>query len=81
MCSFIDLSLKVNENYLLYSSATEFSVQMDGASQTDSSSSLKALFCETRLNWHKKAVVSVMEAGGVNWLVGKVGNLVLFSRF
>ncbi|KAL9450104.1 hypothetical protein AB3S75_011937 [Citrus x aurantiifolia] len=69
MCSFIDLSLKVNENYLLYSSTTEFSVQMDGASQTDSSSSLKAPFCETRLNWHKKAVVSVMEAGGVNWLV------------
>ncbi|GAY48147.1 hypothetical protein CUMW_109580 [Citrus unshiu] len=66
MCSFIDLSLKVNENYLLYSSTTEFSVQMDGASQTDSSSSLKAPFCETRLNWHKKAVVSVMEAGGVN---------------
>jgi len=23
-------------------------------------------------NWQKKAIVSVMEAGGVNWLVGKV---------
>ena len=24
-------------------------------------------------NWQQKAIVSVMEAGGVNWLVGKVG--------
>jgi hypothetical protein len=28
-------------------------------------------------NWQQKAIVSVMEAGGVNWLVGKVG----FSMF
>lgn len=28
-------------------------------------------------NWQKKAIVSVMEAGGVNWLVGKV----IFSMF
>jgi hypothetical protein len=26
-------------------------------------------------NWQQKAIVSVMEAGGVNWLVGKVGFL------
>lgn len=81
MCGFIDLSPEVHGNSLLYSNTTEFSIQRDGASPTDSSSSLKAPFCETRLNWHKKAVVSVMEAGGVNWLVGKVGNLVFFSTF
>ncbi|CAI9294876.1 unnamed protein product [Lactuca saligna] len=27
---------------------------------------------EKRLQWHQKAVISVMEAGGLNWLVGKV---------
>lgn len=26
---------------------------------------------ETMIRWHQKAIVSVMEAGGLNWLVGK----------
>lgn len=27
---------------------------------------------ETNLSWHQTTVVSVMEAGGLNWLLGKV---------
>lgn len=38
-----------------------------------SSNSSKLLSTEARLHWRQKAVVSVMEAGGLNWLVGKVG--------
>lgn len=30
---------------------------------------------ETMMRWRQKAIVSVMEAGGLNWLVGKVGSL------
>lgn len=38
----------------------------------DHSLSMKVPTCEERLMWRQKAVVSVMEAGGINWLVGKV---------
>lgn len=71
ICSFIDLNSNVYENSQLYSKTIGFNSR-DGASQIDSSSSLKAP-CETSFQWHQKAVVSVMEAGGLNWLVGKVG--------
>lgn len=74
MCSFIDLNSNVNEKVQLYSNTIEFSILRQGASSSDSSKSLDVPLSEARLNWHKKAVVSVMEAGGLNWLVGKVGN-------
>lgn len=32
----------------------------------------RKLFSETRIIWQQKAIVMVIEAGGVNWLVGKV---------
>lgn len=38
----------------------------------DPSLTMKVPSCEERLMWQQKAVVSVMEAGGINWLVGKV---------
>ena len=38
----------------------------------DHSLSMNIPSCEERLMWRQKAVVSVMEAGGINWLVGKV---------
>ena len=38
----------------------------------DHSLSMKVPTCEERLMWRQKAVVLVMEAGGINWLVGKV---------
>lgn len=72
ICNFIDLNTNVYKKAQLYSSSVEFSVTNWGASSVDSSSSLKVP-SEARLYWHQKAVVSVMEAGGLNWLVGKVG--------
>lgn len=36
------------------------------------SSNPKSLISEKKLDWQQKAIVLVMEAGGVNWLVGKV---------
>lgn len=71
ICSFIDLNSNVNEKAQLYSYTIEFSFPRNDASSSDPSSSIKVPNSETRLNWHNKAVVSVMEAGGLNWLVGK----------
>lgn len=69
MCSFIDLNSNVNEKSQLYSNILEFSVPSASSLPTDSSGSLKDPICEPRIQWHRKAVVSVMEAGGLNWLV------------
>lgn len=71
--SFIDLDSNVYEKAQLYSNGIGF-VPSGGKSPLDSSSNLKAPSYETMLSWHHKAVVSVMEAGGLNWLVGKVCN-------
>ncbi|KAF3447262.1 hypothetical protein FNV43_RR12442 [Rhamnella rubrinervis] len=68
ICSFIDLNSNVYENSQLYSKTIGL-YSRDGASQIDSSSSLKVPSWETSFQWHQKAVVSVMEAGGLNWLV------------
>jgi hypothetical protein len=68
--SFIDLDSNVYEKSQLYSNSIGF-VPSSGKSPLDSSSNLKVSSYETRLCWHQKAVVSVMEAGGLNWLVGK----------
>lgn len=55
---------------------TEGSYEIGASSSIDSSNSLKGSLSETRLHWHQKAIVSVMEAGGLNWLVGKLGSSV-----
>lgn len=70
--SFIDLNSNVLENTWLYSNTTGFDLR-GGPSQIDSSSSSLRVSSEIKINWHQKAVLSVMEAGGLNWLVGKVG--------
>lgn len=70
--TFIDLNSNVNEKCQLYSNTIGF-VSGGGASPVDSSSSSKVPSSGVLLYWHQKAVVSVMEAGGLNWLVGKVG--------
>ena len=75
ICSFIDLNSNVCEKAQMYS-ITEDSSVIGASSSIDSSNSLKGSLSETRLHWHQKAVVSVMEAGGLNWLVGKVGTFV-----
>lgn len=71
-CSFIDLNSNVKEKAHLYSNTIEFSVPRNYDLPTNTSSSIKVPNDETMVIWHNKAVVSVMEAGGLNWLVGKV---------
>lgn len=64
----------------LHTLGTEKTQFVDGVSHMSSkknphdvsSSGPKSLVSETRLLWQQKAIVMVMEAGGVNWLVGKV---------
>lgn len=80
ICSFIDLHTNTLEKAQMYSNATEFSIPRSGASSIDLPSNMKVPHCETRLQWHQKAVISVMEAGGLNWLVGKVGDFSLFLK-
>lgn len=69
---FINLNANLFEKAHLYSSSLEFYASIWGASSNDSPSNVKVP-TETNLYWHQKAVVLVMEAGGLNWLVGKVG--------
>lgn len=71
--TFIDLNSNVNEKRQMYSNTIGF-LSGGGASRVDSSSTSKDPSSEILLRWHQQAVVSVMEAGGLNWLVGKVGN-------
>ncbi|KAM2274619.1 hypothetical protein ACFX1S_044403 [Malus domestica] len=71
--SFIDLNSNVYERGQLCSNTIGF-VSRGCASPVGSSGKVPS--SEIRLRWHQRAVVSVMEAGGLNWLVGKVGNFV-----
>ncbi|KAF4394948.1 hypothetical protein F8388_017676 [Cannabis sativa] len=64
---FIELNSNVYENSQLYNNSIGFILGV-GESSVDSSSSLNVP-SETMISWHQKAVVSVMEAGGLNWLV------------
>ncbi|KAE8714372.1 Binding isoform 4 [Hibiscus syriacus] len=65
---FIDLNSNVYEKAQMYSITEDFS-EIGSSSSSDPSNSLKDSLSERRLQWHRKAVVSVMEAGGLNWLV------------
>lgn len=64
-CSFIEINSKICEKAHVYGTTSE-------CSETSSSSLSLHSYQSVRLLWHQKAVVSVMEAGGLNWLVGKV---------
>ncbi|KAK9032820.1 hypothetical protein V6N11_017863 [Hibiscus sabdariffa] len=68
ICCFIDLNSNVYEKAQMYSITEDFSV-IGASSSSDPSNSLKVSLSERKLHWHRKAVVSVMEAGGLNWLV------------
>ncbi|MBA0765156.1 hypothetical protein Gotri_014405, partial [Gossypium trilobum] len=67
ICCFIDLNSNVYEKAQMYSITEDFSVI--GALSSIDPDSLKDSLSERTLHWHRKAVVSVMEAGGLNWLV------------
>ncbi|KAJ6939644.1 BEACH domain-containing protein lvsC isoform X3 [Populus alba x Populus x berolinensis] len=68
ICGYIDLNTNLYEKAQLFSSHAEFFTSSWGASSNESSSGVEVP-TETRLYWHQRAVVSVMEAGFLNWLV------------
>uniref|UniRef100_A0A7N0VH18 BEACH domain-containing protein B n=1 Tax=Kalanchoe fedtschenkoi TaxID=63787 RepID=A0A7N0VH18_KALFE len=68
VCSFIELNANAYKKAQVYSAILEFAVPGRGADVTEHfDSSFHS--SEVNLHWHHKAVVSVMEAGGLNWLV------------
>lgn len=71
LCSFIDLHSGEYENTQLNNSSWVFYEPKTGATSPQSSTSVKAPYSETLLQWHHRAIVLLMEAGGLNWLVGK----------
>ncbi|KAL1821830.1 hypothetical protein ACET3Z_016699 [Daucus carota] len=68
ICSFINLYSDVYELSQPYYSMLKFSFLKGGSKSVESSSETTAP-SEARIRWHQKAVISVMEAGGLNWLV------------
>ncbi|CAM8878100.1 unnamed protein product [Rhodiola kirilowii] len=68
VCSFIELNPNVYKKAQMYSTILEFAVTGHGADATEHSY-FSDHSSEVKLHWHHKAVVSVMEAGGLNWLV------------
>lgn len=64
---FIDLGSNIDKKDELFCSLVGFISRVDAA--ISSSNSSKVLSTEARLHWRQKAIVSVMEAGGLNWLV------------
>ncbi|KAL5145273.1 BEACH domain-containing protein B [Glycine soja] len=64
---FIDLGSNIDKKDELFCSLVGFISHADAP--IISSNSSKVLSTEARLHWRQKAIVSVMEAGGLNWLV------------
>ncbi|XP_058069394.1 BEACH domain-containing protein B isoform X3 [Magnolia sinica] len=67
--SFIDLNANMHEKSQLCCNIGDCPVPKDSASTVDRSSGLKGSISEARFRWQQKAIVSVLEAGGLNWLV------------
>ncbi|KAL8030230.1 hypothetical protein ABFX02_14G273200 [Erythranthe guttata] len=67
ICNFIDLRSSIDEN--IQSTNTGSSTSRSSEIYVNSSTAVKSLVSETILSWHLTAVVSVMEAGGLNWLL------------
>lgn len=76
LCSFMDLNSDAYEMANLYRKII-LSLPSGSASMIDPSSTFKVHRGKMHL-WKQTAIVSVMEAGGLNWLVGKVGTFFLF---
>ncbi|KAI3896170.1 hypothetical protein MKX03_000290, partial [Papaver bracteatum] len=68
-CTFINLKATVNKGAQLFTTTGEFSLPSGEACFTDLSGGTGGSLSESRVHWHQKAIVSVMEAGGLNWLV------------
>ncbi|WCJ24773.1 hypothetical protein M5689_006707 [Euphorbia peplus] len=66
ICTFIDLKTIECEKAQFHADSVEFSAPERGFFLTGSSSFIPS---EIKVYWHQKAIMSVMEAGGLNWLV------------
>lgn len=75
--NFIGLNAHLPWKALQLGNINEFSFPESFRMLFSSAADAEASLSETRLQWRQKAVVSMMEAGGFNWLVGKVGNMSL----
>ncbi|GJW65340.1 BEACH domain-containing protein B isoform X1 [Tanacetum coccineum] len=68
VCGFINLRVDVYGKVLIDIDNLEFSVERI-ATTPEPFQDLRDPLSEKRVQWHQKAVISVMEAGGLNWLV------------
>ncbi|KAL6578417.1 hypothetical protein OROMI_010745 [Orobanche minor] len=69
ICNFIDLPSSIDENVQSKSSNVEPSAARSGEICISPSTAVKSAVSESILLWHQTTVVSVMEAGGLNWLL------------
>ncbi|KAL0289479.1 UNVERIFIED_CONTAM: BEACH domain-containing protein B [Sesamum calycinum] len=69
ICNFIDFHSSIEENVQDKSTKTKSSVARSGEILINPCTAVKSPVSETILSWHQKTVVSVMEAGGLNWLL------------
>ncbi|KAI3460067.1 hypothetical protein Pfo_016730 [Paulownia fortunei] len=69
ICNFIDLHSSIEENVQIKSTNMESSAARSGEIYFNPSTAVKSPVSETILSWHQTTVVSVMEAGGLNWLL------------
>lgn len=69
ICNFVDIHPIMDEVIQLESINME-SVSRVGEISLNRSTILKSAHAETILFWHQTTVISVMEAGGLNWLSG-----------
>ncbi|KAK9165680.1 hypothetical protein Scep_000871 [Stephania cephalantha] len=69
ICCFIELNSNVCLRAQIYTNTFELSNPKDSTSLFDPSDDSSYPDSELRLQWRQKAIVSVMEAGGLNWLV------------
>lgn len=72
ICNFIDLNSSMEGNVQFTSTNKESSAARSGELYVNPSTAVESTVSERILSWHLTAVVSVMEAGGLNWLLGKV---------
>ncbi|XP_077215298.1 binding protein isoform X2 [Tasmannia lanceolata] len=63
------MNSNVYEKTQSYTNTMNRSISKDSSSFLNPSSSEKDLVSEARFHWKQKAIVSVLEAGGLNWLV------------
>lgn len=74
LCSYIDLQSGLFAKTPFDSSSWDIFVPRQSRACNEPLSREQASPSEKMVLWFQKAVVSVMEAGGLNWLVGKVCN-------